>query len=162
MSQEKLEGLSTEHQQPLAADVYDSAAKFNLQMAVKGPAILYALTKASEQVSNTHLVTGVGGLVMGALSFFGNRHFRSKGDDSANAYMGLMLGGAQGASGLMLILLEISKTLCCEPNSPNRLSTMLENTTLALSLTLASLLLVNSFLYGDGPKNIGVVRSKMD
>ena len=162
MSQAKHEELNQAHHDKLGPDVYENASKFNLQIATKGPAVLYALSKAGEQVTNSHIVTGVGGLVVGSLNFFGNRYFRNKGDDSANSYMGQMIGGVQGTAGMLLIMLEATATVYGEADPHSSLSSMIQTSTSALSLTLAGLILVNSFLYGDGAKVSVASRPKMD
>nr|WP_248295731.1 hypothetical protein [Legionella pneumophila] len=99
MTKEKSESgnspSNSEEHGTLGPDVYENARKLNIQLATRGPAILYALGKASEQVTNGNVVTAVGGMVVGAIGFFGNRFYRNKGDDSAYTYMGQIVGAVQ-------------------------------------------------------------------
>ncbi len=82
MTKEKSESgnspSNSEEHGTLGPDVYENARKLNIQLATRGPAILYALGKASEQVTNGNVVTAVGGMVVGAIGFFGNRFYRTR------------------------------------------------------------------------------------
>lgn len=160
MSQDKLEGQNQEQQSNFGPDVYESAAKLNYQVAIKAPAVLLAVGKITEQITNSHLVTGVCSMVIGGISFFGNRYYRNKGVDSADSYMGQMMGGLQSAAGLLLIVLETAKTGYWTADTNSGVGNMIQTSTTAISLALASLFLVNSFLYGDGPKP-AVAKPKM-
>lgn len=130
-------------------DVYENARKLNVQLATRGPAILYALGKTSEQVTQSSVVTAVGGMVVGAIGFFGNRFYRSKGDDSAYTYMGQIVGGAQFTAGFLLLAVKAYETYAGSGNS-SPLMNVLKMSGMALALTESTLVLVNSYLYGDG------------
>ncbi|HRD71063.1 MAG TPA: hypothetical protein PK657_13060 [Legionella sp.] len=79
----------------LAADVFKNAVKFNTQLATRGLALLYALEKAASQITSPIVPGAVGGMVLGAMGFFTNRHFRQQGDVSTVSLIGELLGKVQ-------------------------------------------------------------------
>ena len=146
----------------LGPDVYESARKLNLQLATKGPAILYALSKASEPLTNSNVVTAVGSMVIGAFSFFGNRFYRQKGDDSAYSYMGQMVGGVQFTTGFLLLAVEALQTYT-DSGEAGPLLKALTMAGVALTVTESAIILINSYLFGDSsPKTAAEVRPKMN
>lgn len=149
-------------QPSIGADVYENARQLNVQLATKGPAVLYALSKASEPFSNSNLVTAVGGMVVGAIGFFGNRYYRNKGDDSAYSYMGQIMGAIQFTAGFSLMTV-MAVELYAETGEASPLLNVLKMSGMALSLTESALVLVNSYLYGEGPSKMNSPsRPKMD
>lgn len=166
MAKEKYEPenstLHPEGNGTLGPDVYENARKLNVQLATKGPAVLYALSKTSEQVSNGGVVTAVGGMVVGAIGFFGNRYYRSKGDDSAYTYMGQIVGAVQFTAGFTLLALQAFQTFS-DTGEASSLLNVIKLAGVALTLTESALVLVNSYLYGDGvPKTPSITGPKMD
>lgn len=169
MSQEKIDKSIEVNEQrnspitpKLGSDVYDNAAKFNLQLATRGPAILYALSKANEHMKYPNVLTGAGGMVIGAFGFFGNQYYRSKGEDSAHTYMGMILGGVQFATGFLLLALQASEVFA-DTGDASKLLTVLKIAGVALVVTESTLVLMNSYLYGDGtPKAEPMTRKKYD
>lgn len=164
MAQEKYEnepqeGTPRENGQ-LGPDVYESAKKLNLQLATRGPAVLYALGKASEHITNSNIVTAVGGMVVGAIGFFGNRFYRNRGDDSAYAYMGQVVGGVQFTAGFLLLAVQAFETYA-NSNEPGPLLNVIKMSGVALTLTESALVLINSYLYGDGTPASAVSRPKL-
>lgn len=156
MAREKVENENPERTQDeksqLGPDVYESARKLNVQLATRGPAVLYALGKASEQVTQSNMVTAVGGMVVGAIGFFGNRFYRNKGDDSAYSYMGQLVGGVQFTAGFLLLAIEAYEAYVGNAD-PGPLLNVIKMSGVALTLTESTLVLVNSYLYGDGAPN---------
>ncbi len=142
----------------LGADVYDSVVQFNLRLALSGPPMLLTLSKLGEQ----NIIPGVGGMVIGAYGFFGNRHFRQKGDSSTNSYMGQLMGGVQFVTGFMLLTLK-GFEIYAETGEPNRLLDVLKMSALALAVTQTTVFFLNAYLYGDtNSKSAPDVRPKMD
>ncbi|WP_298625341.1 hypothetical protein [uncultured Legionella sp.] len=133
----------------LGPDVYENARTLNVQLATKGPAILYALSKTSEHVTQSNILTAVGGMVVGAIGFFGNRFYRSKGDDSAYTYMGQIVGGAQFTAGFLLLTTNAYEAYVGSGDS-SPLMNVLKMSGMALALTESTLILINSYLYGEG------------
>ncbi|KGP62397.1 hypothetical protein EP47_13270 [Legionella norrlandica] len=148
MAKEQFESEPKENS-TLGPDVYENARKLNIQLATRGPAILYALGKTSEQVTNGNIVTAVGGMVVGAIGFFGNRFYRNKGDDSAYTYMGEIVGAVQFTAGFTLLALEAFETYA-ETGGAGALLSVIRLAGAALTITESALVLVNSYLYGDG------------
>lgn len=166
MGQEKREQISSGElpgdKDKLGADVYENAAKFNLRLATQGPALLYALSKASEHVNKANLVTGIGGMVVGSIGFFGNRYYRKKGDDTAYSYMGQLVGGVQFVAGFILLALQASE-IYADTGEASRLLAVIQMAAVALTITEGALVLVNSYLYSDGaPKVSAAGRQKFD
>ncbi|HAT6976740.1 TPA: hypothetical protein F8R96_15080 [Legionella pneumophila] len=153
MAKEKYESENSpshsEEHGTLGPDVYENARKLNIQLATRGPAILYALGKASEQVTNSNVVTAVGGMVVGAIGFFGNRFYRNKGDDSAYTYMGQIVGAVQFTAGFTLLALQAFETFT-DTGETTPLLNVVKLSGVALTLTESALILINSYLYGDG------------
>lgn len=146
----------------ISPDVYENSRKLNTQIATRGPAALYALSKASEPLTKGNIVTGIGSMVIGAFGFFGNRYFRNKGDDSAYTYMGQIVGGVQFTAGFMLLAIEAFETYT-DSGESGPLLRVLGMAGVALALTESALVLFNSYLYGDGqPKALSETRPKMD
>ncbi len=161
MAEEKREKTSNVDGSKLGADVYESAAKFNLQIATKGPAILYALSKA-DQMINSDVVTGVGGLVVGGIGFFGNRYYRGKGEDSAYSYMGQLMGGAQFITGFLLLTFKAAE-IYTNTGEPSQLMGVIKMAGVALAITQSTLILLNSYIYGDAaPQSEPVTSPKLD
>ena len=147
---------------PISPDIYENTRKLNTQLATRGPAVLYALGKASEHVTNSQVVTAIGGMVIGAFGFFGNRYFRSKGEDSAYSYMGQIVGGIQFTAGFMLLAVEAFENYSNMDESSSA-TNIVKMSGISLTLTLSALVLVNSYLYGDGPaKEVADSRPKLD
>jgi len=142
-------GAGNNAEKTFGADVYENAKKFNHQLAVYGPAALFALSKSSEHLANTNIVTGVSGAVIGAVGLFGNRYYRRKGDDTAYSYMGQLVGGIQFSAGFMLLTMEASK-IFLDKGEPGHLLDVIKMATVALSVTQGALILFNSYLYGKG------------
>lgn len=164
MGQEKHEINSEKREEPglLGQDVYESATKFNARLASIGSASLYALGKVSGQMTDSHIATGVGGMVVGALGFFGNRYFRSKGDDSAYSYMGTIVGGVQFAAGFSLLAIE-GFNAYCKTGEASSLMEVLTIAATACAVAESTLVLMNAYLYSEGPpKAAPVARPKMD
>lgn len=146
----------------ISPDVYENARKLNTQIATRGPAVLYALSKASEPLTKANIVTGIGSMVIGAFGFFGNRYFRNKGDDSAYTYMGQVVGGVQFTAGFMLLAIEAFETYT-DSGEASPLLKVLGMAGIALALTESALVLFNSYLYGDSlPKTLSEARPKMN
>ncbi|WP_419421387.1 hypothetical protein ACNVED_15100 (plasmid) [Legionella sp. D16C41] len=146
----------------ISPDVYENARKFNTQIATRGPAVLYALSKASEPLTKGNTVTGIGSMVMGAFGFFGNRYYKNKGDDSAYTYMGQIVGGVQFTAGFMLLAIEAFETYT-DSGEASPLLKVLGMAGMALALTESALVLINSYLYGDGaPRVSSEVKPKMN
>ncbi|MGQ3887560.1 hypothetical protein ACQUW5_00835 [Legionella sp. CNM-1927-20] len=161
MEQEKLD-VNPVGSSKISPDVYENARKLNTQIATRGPAVLYALSKASESLTRGNIVTGIGGMVIGAFGFFGNRYFRNKGDDSAYTYMGQLVGGVQFTAGFMLLSIEAFETYT-NSGEAGPLLKVLGMAGMALALTESALVLFNSYLYGDGsPKALSEARPKMN
>ncbi|RUR19293.1 hypothetical protein ELY21_05290 [Legionella sp. km535] len=164
MTQEKYEQeLSDSNLQgnnQLGADVYESARKLNVQLATRGPAILYALGKATDHLTNNNIVTAVGGMVVGAIGFFSNRYYRNKGDDSAYSYMGQIVGGVQFTVGFLLLAAEAYETYASSGDASPFLD-VIKMSGVALSLTEGALVLVNSYLYGDSVPKTAVNKPKL-
>jgi uncharacterized membrane protein YgdD (TMEM256/DUF423 family) len=164
MGQEKRELDTEKREEPglLGQDVYESATKFNARLAGMGSASLYALGKVSGQMTDSHIVTAVGGMVVGALGFFGNRYFRCRGDDSAYSYMGSIVGGVQFAAGFSLLALEAFNAYY-NTGEASSLMNVLNLAGTACAVTESTLVLMNAYLYSDGPpKATPVARPKMD
>jgi hypothetical protein len=114
---------------------------------------LLALGKASEQAgTDGHVVTAVGGMVLGSFGFFGNRYFRNKGNDSAYSYMGQTVGAIQFVTGGLLLAIEAYK-IYNNKGDPSALLNVVKMAGISLTLTQSALILVNSYLYGDGSSN---------
>lgn len=144
MSQDKIEKKELKRVK-FGKDVYEGAKEFNLQLATRGTSTLYALSK----VGDSNVVTGAGGMVVGAIGFFGNRYYRLKGDDSAYTYMGQIVGGAQFIAGFLLLALEGAELYLQGDSS--KLLTVVKMTTVALAVIEGTLMLVNSNLFSDTP-----------
>lgn len=134
----------------LGPDVYESAKKFNFQLATRGVAVQLALSKASEKLTSSNVITAIGGMVVGAFGFFGNRYFRQKGDVSTDSYMGEIVGGVQFTAGFMLLAIAAYEVYN-DTSDPSPLLNVINMAGVALTLTESALILVNSYLYGDGP-----------
>ncbi|MBL7479447.1 hypothetical protein [Legionella bononiensis] len=164
MTQEKYEQDNSQNNpegnSQLGPDVYESARKLNVQLATRGPAILYALGKATEHVTKNNIVTAVGGMVVGAIGFFGNRYYRNKGDDSAYSYMGQIVGGVQFTAGFLLLAAEAYE-IYSSSGDPSPFLDVIKMSGVALSLTESALVLVNSYLYGDSVPKTAAPRPKM-
>jgi hypothetical protein len=142
---------------PFSEDVYESSKKLNRELATKGPAVLYGLTKAGGQLANSNLVTGVGGVVIGGIGFFGNEYYRRKGDDSAYTYMGQGLGAAQLVGGILLIGAEAASAYMSDDAS--KALALVNLGIMSLSLFEGAMVLVNSYLYSDdSPKSESSVK----
>ncbi|HAT9731127.1 TPA: hypothetical protein JBD73_12600 [Legionella pneumophila subsp. pneumophila] len=166
MTKEKSESgnspSNSEEHGTLGPDVYENARKLNIQLATRGPAILYALVKASEQVTNGNVVTAVGGMVVGAIGFFGNRFYRNKGDDSAYTYMGQIVGAVQFTAGFTLLALQAFEAFT-DTGETSPLLNVVKLSGVALTLTESALILINSYLYGDGSaKTTSITSPKID
>lgn len=166
MGQEKHELHRSEEQKNepglLGQDVYESATKFNSRLAAMGSASLYALGKVGGQMTDSHIVTAVGGMVVGALGFFGNRYFRGRGDDSAYSYMGYIVGGVQFATGFSLLAIE-ALNVYYHTDEAMPLINVLNMAGTVCAVTESTLVLMNAYLYSDGPpKAAPASRAKMD
>lgn len=146
----------------IGADVYLSVEKLNYQLATQGPAVILALGKVSEQVgTESNLVTAIGGLVLGSFGFFGNRYYRRKGEDSAYSYMGQTIGAVQFITGGLLLAMEAFKVYHNKGDATPLLN-VVKLARVSLTITSSAFILVNSYLYGGGPRNTApVTKPKM-
>ncbi|MDP3267884.1 MAG: hypothetical protein Q8M40_02430 [Legionella sp.] len=136
----------------LAADVFKDSVKFNTQLATRGLALLYALEKAASQITSPIVPGAVGGMVLGAMGFFTNRHFRQQGDVSTVSLIGELLGKVQFTAGFLLIMVEGINTFN-ETDNITPLRNLLKMSSTVLSLTGSAIVLINSYLYGESPKS---------
>lgn len=159
MSVEKKEQpLQEIERKKIGLDVYDNARKFNIGVATKGPAVLYALNNVSVDIASPNVITGVGAVVIGGLGLFGNKYYRNRGEDSPNSFMGMATGGVQMTAGLLLLFLEGYSTYHQSPEISNGLK-VVSMSAGALTLGLSAMVLVNSYLYADDQKPAQETRS---
>lgn len=88
-------------------------------------------------------------MVVGAIGFFGNRFYRNKGDDSAYTYMGQIVGAVQFTAGFTLLALQAFEAFT-DTGETTPLLNVVKLSGVALTLTESALILINSYLYGDG------------
>ena len=91
-------------------------------------------------------------MVLGAMGFFTNRHFRQQGDVSTVSLIGELLGKVQFTAGFLLIMVEGINTFN-ETDNITPLRNLLKMSSTVLSLTGSAIVLINSYLYGESPKS---------
>lgn len=143
----------------IGPEVLDNARQFNFTLATRGPAALSAIYPMAITSENRNLVTGVTGMVIGSVGFFANRYYHQKGDDSPHTHLGRIVGAAQFSVGFCLLAAEGCKQYFSSGEASPLLNT-LQMATVALGITQGALILINSYLYGEGTPKPGPTPNK--